>query len=205
MSGNSKLYVGLTGGIASGKSTVADFFADLGVPIIDTDIIAREVVAPGQPALDEIRVAFGDRVIAENGALDRARLRQIVFADAALRTELEGILHPRIRDAAFEQAATAAGPYVIIVVPLLYESPMRGAMDRILVVDCDEDTQLQRLTARDDESVAQARRIIAAQASREERLSIADDLIGNEGSLLETRNAVASLHQRYLALTRSTD
>jgi len=205
MSGNSKMYVGLTGGIASGKSTVADFFADLGVPVIDTDIIAREVVAPGQPALDEIRVAFGDRVIAENGSLDRARLREIVFADAVRRTELEGILHPRIRDAAFEQAATAAGPYVIIVVPLLYESPMRDAMDRILVVDCDEDTQLQRLTARDDESVAQARRIIAAQASREQRLSIADDLIGNEGSLLETRNAVETLHQSYLALTRSAD
>ena len=199
------MYVGLTGGIASGKSTVADFFADLGVPVIDTDIIAREVVAPGQPALDEIRVAFGDRVIAENGSLDRARLREIVFADAVRRTELEGILHPRIRDAAFEQAATAAGPYVIIVVPLLYESPMRDAMDRILVVDCDEDTQLQRLTARDDESVAQARRIIAAQASREQRLSIADDLIGNEGSLLETRNAVETLHQSYLALTRSAD
>ena len=205
MSNNPKMYVGLTGGIASGKSTVADYFAALGVAVVDTDIIAREIVAPGQPALDEIRVAFGDHVVAGNGSLDRAQLREIVFADDARRTELEGILHPRIRDAAFEQAATAGGPYVIIVVPLLYESPMRHAMDRILVVDCDEATQLQRLTARDNESVDQARRIIAAQASREERLSIANDLIGNEGSLLDTRNAVEALHQRYLGLAKSPE
>jgi dephospho-CoA kinase len=203
MPNNPKLYVGLTGGIASGKSTVADFFAALGVPVVDTDIIAREVVAPGEPALDEIRAAFGDRVIAENGSLDRARLREIVFADDARRTELEGILHPRIRDAAFAQAATSTGPYVIIVVPLLFESPMRHAMDRILVVDCDEQTQLQRLTARDDESEAQARRIIAAQASREERLSIANDVIANQGNLRDTRNAVAALHQSYLELANS--
>lgn len=205
MSSNPKMYVGLTGGIASGKSTVADFFAALGVPVVDTDIIAREIVAPGQPALDEIRAAFGDHVIAENGSLDRARLREIVFADESRRTELEGILHPRIRDAAFAQATTASGPYVIIVVPLLYDSPMRHAMDRILVIDCDEETQLQRLTARDNDSIEQARRIIAAQASREERLSIADDLIRSERSLLETRNAVKALHQRYLGLAKAIE
>lgn len=202
MASNDIFRIGLTGGIASGKSTVADFFAALGVPIIDTDVIAREVVAPGEPALNEIRDAFGGSVIAEDGTLDRARLRDVVFADAQRRTVLEGILHPRIRIAAFRQAALAAGPYVVIVVPLLYESPMKPAMERILVVDCSQETQLQRLRVRDNESDEQAHRIIAAQASRAERLSIADDVISSEVSLEDTHNAVSSLHESYLSLAR---
>ncbi len=153
-------------------------------------------------ALDEIKQAFGDNVIAEDGSLNRARLREIVFADVARRDELEEILHPRIRDHAFQQAASAAGPYVIVVVPLLFESPMKQGMNRILVVDCDEATQLRRLTARDNESEAQARRIIAAQASRAERLSIADDVIKSEGSLADTRAAVEALHEFYLELVK---
>ena len=205
MSNNPNFRIGLTGGIASGKSTVASFFATLGVPIVDTDIIAREIVAPGQPALKEISAAFGEKVIAEDGSLDRALLREIVFADDARRKKLEEILHPLIRDTAFQQAAVADGPYVIIVVPLLYESPMKQAMDRILVVDCDEETQLRRLTERDNESEEQARRMIAAQASRAERLSVADDVIGSEVSLVDTRDAVAVLHQFYLGLAKGSD
>ncbi|MDA0679092.1 MAG: dephospho-CoA kinase [Proteobacteria bacterium] len=197
---NNILRIGLTGGIASGKSTVADFFAALGVPIIDTDVIAREIVKPGEPALDEIRFAFGDDIINADGSLDRTQLRKIVFADDALRARLESILHPRIRDVALQQASLASEPYVIIVVPLLFESPMKDAMNRILVVDCDEETQLQRLTTRDQESEEQARRIIAAQASRVERLSIADDVITNENNLADTRSAVRSLHEYYLSL-----
>lgn len=200
MGENNILRIGLTGGIASGKSTVADFFAALGVPVIDTDVIAREIVKPGEPALDEIRFAFGDDVINADGSLDRTQLRKIVFADDALRARLESILHPRIRDVALQQASLASEPYVIIVVPLLFESPMKDAMNRILVVDCDEETQLQRLTTRDQESEEQARRIIAAQASRAERLSIADDVITNENNLADTRSAVRSLHEYYLSL-----
>ncbi len=203
MSNKPELRIGLTGGIASGKSTVADFFAALGVPIVDTDIIAREVVAPGQPALAEIRAAFGDAVIAADGSLDRPLLREIVFADDARRQDLERILHPRIRDSAVEQAATATGPYVIIVVPLLFESPLKNAMNRILVVDCDEETQVRRLMSRDNDSEQQARRIIGAQASREDRLSIADDVVESEGSLDSTRAAVEALHQRYLGLVEA--
>ena len=202
MAANDMLRIGLTGGIASGKSTVADLFAALGVTIVDTDIIAREIVEPGKPALDEIRDIFGSAVINEHGSLDRARLRNMVFANESHRRQLESILHPRIRDAAFQQAALAPGPYVIIVVPLLFESPMKDAMDRILVVDCTEETQLRRLTERDNESEEQARRIIGAQASRTERLSIADDVIANDNDLASTRDAVLSLHDYYLSLAK---
>jgi len=195
------LRVGLTGGIASGKSTVAELFAEYGVPIIDTDLIAREVVEPGQPALDEIRQAFGDDVIASDGSLDRAHMRKLIFSDEELRDRLEGILHPRIRAATIAQASTAGGSYQLIVVPLLAESPLQAAMDRILVVDCAEETQLQRLLRRDTESVEQAQRILAAQASREARLAIADDVINNDAGLDELRAQVAELHQRYLQLS----
>jgi dephospho-CoA kinase len=192
--------IGLTGGIASGKSTVANFFAALGVPIIDTDVIAREITAAGSSALNEIREAFGEDVIAEDGTLDRARLRKIVFSNDTRRRQLESILHPRIRDAAFEQAEQISSPYVIIVVPLLFESPMKHAMDRILVVDCSEETQLRRLKKRDNEREDQAHRMIAAQASRAQRLSIADDVITNEEDLAGTREAVSKLHDFYLSL-----
>jgi dephospho-CoA kinase len=179
---------------------VAGFFAELGVPIVDTDVIARDIVATGEPALDEIRNTFGDIVFAEDGSLDRARLRAIVFKDDPRRAELESILHPRIRDRAFQQAAMVSGPYVIIVVPLLFESPMKDAMERILVVDCSEETQLKRLTERDRESEEQARRMIAAQASRADRLSIADDVISSDKDLANTRHDVKSLHNFYLSL-----
>ncbi|MDJ0939847.1 MAG: dephospho-CoA kinase [Woeseiaceae bacterium] len=198
-----RLVVGLTGGIASGKSTVADMFAELGVPIIDTDLIAREVVEPGQPALDEIRHEFGDAIIAEDGSLDRAAMRRLVFSDDDARRRLEAIVHPRIRASALEQAATAGGQYQIIVVPLLVESPIREQVDRILVVDCDEDAQIRRLMARDAESEGQARRMLAAQASREQRLAIADDVVDNAGDVDATQSQVNELHRRYVRLSSS--
>lgn len=192
--------IGLTGGIASGKSLVASYFEDLGVPVIDTDVIARDVVAPGMPALDEIRQSFGAVAIATDGSLNRQAMRRIVFSDDEKRRQLEKILHPLIRASADQQVKVAEGPYVIIVVPLLFESPMKDSMDRILVVDCSEQTQLSRLTARDNEDVTSARRIMATQASRQQRLSIADDIITNDGSPDETRAAVAALHEFYLSL-----
>jgi dephospho-CoA kinase len=192
------LRIGLTGGIASGKSTVADMFAGLGVPVIDTDLIAREVVRPGEPALDEIRRAFGDGVIAADGTLDRAAMRAIVFGDDAARRRLEAILHPRIGAATRAQADAAGGDYQVIVVPLLVGSSLRAFVDRVLVVDCDEGTQVARLLARDAESEEQARRILAAQSSRDERLAIADDIVANGGDLDATREQVLALHRRYL-------
>ena len=188
----------MTGGIASGKSLVADLFGNLGVNTVDTDIVAREVAKPGSPALDEIRNAFGDGVIAADGSLDRAAMRDIIFSDSGKRKQLESILHPRIHDASFHQVKRATGSYVIVVVPLLFNSSMKEAMHRILVVDCNEETQIERLMMRDNESREQARRILATQASREERLSIADDVIGNDDDIESVRLAVTLLHQAYL-------
>lgn len=196
--------VGLTGGIASGKSMVADFFAELGVAIIDTDLIARSVVEPGQPALDEIRQTFGPGAMTDDGRMDRKAMRAVVFADDEKRAQLEAIIHPRIRQEAARQAGATRGPYHIVVVPLLAESPMRAEMDRVLVVDCAEDIQLARLLARDAESPEQARNIITAQVSREERLSIADDVIRNDGALEETRAQVEAMHAKYLSLAADT-
>ena len=195
------LTIGLTGGIASGKSTVAAMFADHGVAIIDTDAIAREQVLPGMPALAEIRAQFGERVLQADRSLDRRALREIVFADTAKRRQLESILHPRIRDEALRQSAGAKGPYRMIVVPLLVESPMRELMDRVLVVDCDQQVQTGRLLERDAESEDQARRMIASQASRAARLAIADDIIRNDRTLEDTRRQVDALHQQYLSLS----
>jgi len=195
------LRIGLTGGIASGKSTVADMFAGLGATIIDTDVIAREVVAPGQPALDEIAAAFGASIIVDDGYLDRGALRKLVFADDAARQRLEAIVHPRIQDETRRQSSQASGGYQIIVVPLLVESPLKDVVDRVLVVDCDEETQIRRLTARDAESEDQARRMLGAQSSREERLAIADDVIQNDDNLASTLDQVTALHEIYRSLT----
>lgn len=196
------LRIGLTGGIASGKSTVADMFEGLGATIIDTDVIAREVVEPGQPALDAIRHEFGDAVFDPGGALDRAAMRRVVFADDDARSRLEAILHPLIRERTATLAESEGGPYQVIVVPLLVESPLKDLVDRIVVVDCDENAQIQRLMARDAESEGQARRILAAQSSREQRLEIADDIVRNEGELTATLEQVEKLHRKYLELAR---
>ncbi len=192
--------VGLTGGIASGKSTIAGFFEALGVPVIDTDIVAREVVAPGSPGLVKIRESFGDSVIDECGSFDRYRMRKIIFSNDEKRLALERILHPLIRTETNAQAAAAEGDYVVIVVPLLFESPIKAEMDRIVVVDCEEETQIERLILRDNESRDQACRILAAQANREERLSIADDIVRNDGDLDSARERVQTLHGIYMEL-----
>jgi dephospho-CoA kinase len=194
------LRIGLTGGIASGKSTVASMFAELGAAIIDTDVIAREVVMPGRPALDEIRDAFGAAVMGDDGTLDRSAMRQIVFSDESARRRLEAILHPRIQAETYRQSDQAGGDYQLIVVPLLVESSLKSFVDRILVVDCDEERQIRRLLARDAESALQAQRILASQSSRDERLAIADDVIVNDGDLESTRAQVAALHEIYLSL-----
>ena len=192
------LRVALTGGIASGKTTVADLFAEFGVPIIDTDLIARELVQPGEPALAEIRSVFGDDVFDGQGGLDRKAMRQIVFSDPARRMKLESILHPKIREGVVAKSEATDGPYQIIV-----GSPIQQFMDRVLVVDCDEDTQLKRLLSRDAEYEDQARRILAAQASRQDRLAIADDVISNDEELNDTRRQVDALHSKYLILAAS--
>lgn len=190
--------VGLTGGIASGKTTVANTLAALGARVIDTDAIAREAVAPGQAALAELEQHFGGAIIRADGSLDRRRLREMVFADAAARHELEAILHPRIRVETLRQADAGGGLYQVIVVPLLTRSELRAAMDRILLVDCRQNTQIQRLVARDAESAEQARRILKAQASRREYLAIADDVIDNSGTLAALRQASLAIHRQYL-------
>jgi dephospho-CoA kinase len=203
--GQAPLRIGLTGGIASGKSLVADMFAELSVPIIDTDVIAREIVRPGQPALEEIRARFGESVIDDVGNLDRAAMRKIVFSDENARLDLEAILHPRIDAETRRQADTAGGDYQIVVVPLLVESPLREFVDRVLVVDCDQHTQIGRLLARDGGTLEQARRILAAQATREDRLEIADDVIVNDSDLSQTTEAVSRLDSHYRGLASSRD
>ena len=192
--------VGLTGGIASGKTAVAAMFASLGIPVIDTDLIAREIVSPGSPALREIAAAFGSEMLQSDGQLNRPRLREIVFAEPARRKQLEAITHPRIGAAMEAQCAQAGGPYQVVVVPLLIESGFDRHVDRILVVDCPEDLQLSRLMTRDGESAARAQQLLAAQVSRKERLARADDVVDNSGSLAATRQRVTDLDARYRAL-----
>lgn len=199
------LVVGLTGGIGSGKTAVSNAFARLGVPVIDTDVLAREVVRPGQPALAEIAEQFGPQCLDATSALDRSYLRRVVFADPGLRERLEAILHPRIRQALRERLAALAAPYCLVVVPLLVETGMATLVQRILVVDVPESVQVQRVMARDGVNETEARRVLAAQATRAQRLAAADDVIDNSSSDLAALAAqVAFLHQRYLALG-STD
>lgn len=195
--------VGLTGGVASGKSTVADLFAKLGVPVIDTDALAREVVRPGEPALAEIVAAFGKQFLDERGELDRRRLRERVFADDASRQRLEAILHPRIETSMLAACEHAGGPYQVLVVPLLFESGFQRHVDRVLVVDCPEATQRARLLRRDGISAAEAARMLAAQLPRDERLARADDVIRNDGKPETLAPQVGQLHRRYLEMARA--
>ncbi len=192
--------VGLTGGIASGKSRVAEFFAVRGVPVIDSDLIAREVVAAGTPGLAAIRERFGERIIDVDGSLDRRALRALVFTDAAARRDLEAITHPLIRARMRALNEAARGPYVINAIPLLAEGGGRRDLDRVLVVDCPEPLQVTRVMARDRVDEAGARAVIAAQAPRAARLAIADDVIVNDGDLAALEAAVDTLHGRYLQL-----
>lgn len=193
--------VGLTGGIGSGKSTVAKQFAELGTPVVDTDVIARELTAPGGTALDSIRSAFGESVMRVDGTLDRAALRRRVFADATARRQLEAILHPRIRQAVEQTLATLRAPYALIVIPLLVETGgYQDMLNRVLVVDCPEDLQIARVMVRSGLTRDDVAAILAAQAGRAERLAAADDVIVNTATPAALRADVARLHQRYLAL-----
>jgi dephospho-CoA kinase len=192
--------VGLTGGIASGKSTVAKFFGALGAPIIDTDQVAREVVEPGQPPLERLVERFGPTILTTDGHLDRPKLREIVFSDPRARADLEALTHPAIGSAVQSWSAAAGGPYQILIIPLLVEKSLASQVDRVLVVDCDEELQIRRLQARDGSTVEQARAILNAQTSRAARLKVAHDVIQNDGDLSAVRDQVSALHARYLEL-----
>lgn len=198
--------VGLTGGIGCGKSTVADLFAELGATIVDTDAIAHALTAPHGAAMPAILAEFGPGFATAEGALDRARMRALVFGDAGARARLEAILHPRIRDATAAAAAIATGPYVIYVVPLLIESgAWRARVTRVLAIDCSEDTQVARVMQRSGLDAGQVRAIMAAQVTRAERLAAADDVIDNDDGLQALRPQVERLHRRYLSLASSQD
>jgi dephospho-CoA kinase len=192
--------VGLTGGIASGKSTAARFFAALGVPILDSDLIARDVVEPGQPPLERLVERFGATILTHDGHLDRPALRDIVFSDPRARADLESLTHPAIGAAMEAQSASAGGPYQILVIPLLVEKNLKSQVDRVLVVDCNEALQLQRLRDRDGATAHAGQAILSAQASRATRLKAADDVIHNDADIDTVRAQVAALHARYLEL-----
>lgn len=191
------LRIGLTGGVASGKSTVAELFAARGVTVLDTDRIAREVVEPGRPALAALVQALGGDILARDGRLDRARLRRRIFADAEARRTVEDILHPAILEELGRQSVAAPGPYQVLVIPLLVEGDRAGLFDRVLVVDCPEELQVERLMSRDGETREGALGMLAAQASRRERLAAADDVIVNDGPAGDLERQVALLDRKY--------
>lgn len=197
------LVVGLTGGVASGKSAACERFAALGVPIVDADRVARDVVQPGEPALDELVEAFGDTILTVEGTLDRGAMRARAFANDSDRQRLEAIIHPRVRERMQQQLAACTAAYVIMAVPLLIESNMIAMVDRVLVVDVPETVQERRLQQRDDATVEQARAMRQAQASRQRRLQQADDVIDNTGSIAALNAAVDRLDRTYRDLAAS--
>jgi dephospho-CoA kinase len=194
------LRIGLTGGIGSGKSTVADLFRELSVPIVDADRISRQLVQPGTEAYAEIVNAFGQDMVGDDGSLDRRRLRERVFARPEEREHLESILHPRVRAAILDELAGLDVPYCIVVVPLLIESGMQDLVDRVLLVDAPEEVRIHRVARRDHTEESQVRRIMDAQIAPDVRRRHADDVLANDGELDSLRSDVADLHRRYLAL-----
>jgi dephospho-CoA kinase len=196
------LKIGLTGGIASGKSVVADLFASYGCPVIDTDVLAREVVRPGTPGIAAIERAFGPQALDADGGLDRRPMRQLIFSDPSARSELEQITHPLIRARAMELIEATRADYVIIAVPLLVETDFGSLVDRVLVVDCMPEIQIMRLMARDNIDETNARAALAAQVDRETRLAVADDIVENSGDFTSTQDQVIKLHRRYLQFAR---
>ena len=190
--------IGLTGGIGSGKSAASDHFAKLGAGVIDTDLLSRELVAPGQPALGEIIDAFGSEILTTTGELDRKRLRERIFADPKARKRLEQILHPRIREAMLERARQSRAHYVVFVIPLLIETDQQTLVDRVLVIDLPEHLQRQRVASRDGLNDEQITEILATQAGRQKRLDAADDVLSNHGSLADLHRQIENLHRKYL-------
>lgn len=199
------LRIGLTGGIGSGKSTVTALFAARGVPIIDTDRIAHELTTPGSEAVRLIEETFGAEVVTRDGALDRARLRQLVFTDTGKREQLEALLHPLIHSQTIDRIAQAQGPYCIVVVPLLLEKGWQSLVDRILVVDAPPELQLSRTHQRDGRPPEEVRAIIAAQISREKRLAAADDVVVNDADMATLTAQVEQLHCQYLQLAATSE
>jgi dephospho-CoA kinase len=197
------LVVALTGGIGSGKSAVSTHFELLGVPVIDADVLAHQLVKPGSPALLEIQVAFGDDLIDPQGQLNRAALREIVFNDPVQRKLLEGILHPRITQAMEKWIEKQSAPYVLLVIPLLFETNLQTLADRVLVVDCELSRQIERVASRDQLSRSRIEQILASQVDRQTRLQGADDVIENNGTPAELIKATEQMHQTYLALASS--
>ncbi|MFM5240495.1 dephospho-CoA kinase [Aeromonas media] len=192
--------VAITGGIGSGKTTVANQFATLGIEVVDADLIAREVVEPGTPALAAIASHFGPGILDEQGRLDRRALRERIFSDPAAKSWLNALLHPIIRSEMLRQCAAANSPYCLLVVPLLVENRLTGLADRVLVIDVDEATQIERTCRRDGVNREQAQAILASQASRSERLAMADDVLDNQSGTTETiRERILALHETYLA------
>ncbi|STO54896.1 dephospho-CoA kinase [Canicola haemoglobinophilus] len=201
--------VGLTGGIGSGKSMIADLFAELGVPIVDADVVARDIVAKGSPLLEEIVLHFGEKVRLENGELNRAELRKLVFQNEQEKLWLNNLLHPAIREKMLQQLHSVDYPYVLWVVPLLIENNLMELCDRVLVIDVEPEIQILRASQRDKNSVELIKQIMQAQVSRELRLSVADDVIENNLSLVENladlKQKVAELHRTYLHLAQLKD
>lgn len=201
--------IGLTGGIGSGKSTIADLFAAQGVPIIDADVVAREVVAKGTPLLQQIVTHFGTQILLENGELDRTQLRQIVFQEPKQKQWLNHLLHPAIREEMMKQLKAQTFPYVIWVVPLLIENNLTELCQRVLVIDVLPETQIQRASLRDNAGMTQIKNIMAAQVSRKERLDFADDVINNDLDFAENLPVLAQkvleLHQLYLTLAKQNE
>lgn len=200
-----KLTIGLTGGIGCGKTTVANLFADFGITILDADQITRELVSVGSPLLEEIKQYFGPQMLKDNGELDRQALRQHIFNQKDERIWLEKLLHPAVRQLMSDRIHTATSPYVILVIPLLIENLPHPLIQRILVVDCDEATQLRRASQRDHSSPEQIQAIMSQQVSRTKRLQHADDIIENSGDLRKLKEEVTKLHQKYLALSQKIE
>lgn len=197
-----RLTVGLTGGIGSGKSAAADHFAELGIDIVDADVVAREVVMPGEPALAAIVKRYGPAITNPDHSLNRRRLREIIFQDGREKAWLEGLLHPVIRTRISEQLNLAQSPYRLLVSPLLLETRQHQLTDRVIVIDCPEQLQIQRARERDEASEEQIKAIMATQMQRQERLSHADDILYNHGDLADLHRQIEHLHNQYLAQLR---
>lgn len=194
------LRIGLTGGIGTGKSAACRIFAELGAPVIDADQISREVVAPGEPVLNAIAVLFGDSALNADGSLNRSRVRERIFAEPALRQQLENLLHPLIKQRMREQAQACRAPYVILAIPLLLEVGWQELVDRVLVIDCPVEQQISRTMRRDGVTREQAQAIIASQMARNERLRQADDIVINDSNLDHLHSQIIALHRRYLQM-----
>lgn len=198
-----KLVIGLTGGIGSGKTAASDWFAAQGIAVVDADVVAREIVQVGQPALAQIQQQFGDWVLLDNGELNRSALREYIFNHPNARAQLEAITHPLIRESIVQQLDQARSPYVVLVSPLLFETQQHLLTQRHLLVDVPEDLQLERASQRDGQSREQIGRIIAAQMPRQDKLSLAHDVVVNEGDLKHLYQQLEVLHQMYLSLCQS--